>query len=111
MPHLTECQLATDILLDAFITQVITESNDCLNSQIAFLIESDSGTEYKIDKWDESLPPLSSVFLQVVLMLYSSHYLNECITIPKSSPLLWILLNVHKEKHKAIFQSYLCIWP
>src|SRR5882724_7836417 len=106
MPCPTEHQLATDILLDAFITQLITESNDCLNSQIASLIESNSGTESdsesecKMDEWDESLPPLSSMFLQAVLMLYSSCYLNEHITIPKSSRLLWILLNVYKEKHK-----------
>ena len=80
MPCLTERQLATDILLDAFITQVITESNDCLNSQTASLTES----ECEMDEWDESLPPLSSMFLQVVLMLYSSRYLNERITIPKS---------------------------
>src|SRR5882724_4711553 len=99
MPCPTECQLATDILLDAFITQLITESNDCLNSQFASLIESDSGTESdsksecEMDEWDESLPPLRSMFLQAVHMLYSSHYLIECITIPKSSQLLWILLN------------------
>ena len=64
-----------------------------------------------MDKWGESLPPLSSMFLQAVLVLYSSYYLNDHITIPKTGQLLWILLTVYKEKHKVIFQSYLCIWP
>jgi len=64
-----------------------------------------------MDEWDESLPPLSRMFLQVVLTLYSSHYLNECIVMPKSGQLLWILLNVYKEKHKVIFKSHLHIWP
>ena len=90
MPCLTEHQLSTNILLDAFITQLITESNDHLDYQIASVIESDSKTESdseskcKMDEWDESLPPLSSMFLQAVLMLYSSCYLNERITILKS---------------------------
>jgi len=76
MPPTTECQLDTDALLDAQIT-----------------FESDSGTksnsesECKMDGWDESLPPLSNVFLQVVL------------------------LDVYKEQHKVIFQSYLHLWP
>src|SRR5882672_7985806 len=99
MPHPTERQLATDILLDAFITQLITENNDCLDAQMASLIES----KCEMDEWDESLPPLSNIFLQAVLALYSSCYLNECITIPKTGQILWILLNVYKEKHEAIF--------
>jgi len=37
--------LATDILLYTFVTQLITESNDHLDAQMASLIESDSGTE------------------------------------------------------------------
>src|SRR5882672_8622665 len=108
MPRPTEHQLATDILLDTFVTQLITERNDCLNAQMASLIESDLGTESdsesecEMDKWDKSLQPLSNIFLQAVLILYSSCYLNECITIPKTRRLLWILLNVYKGKHEVI---------
>jgi len=86
MPCPTEHQL----LLDAFITQLMTESHDHLDAQIASPIESDSGTKSnseskcKMDKLDKSLPLLSKMFLQAVLMLYSLHCLNEHITIPKT---------------------------
>ena len=61
--------------------------------------------------WDETLPPLSETFLQGLLALHASHYINPHISIPKTGHLLWILLNVYRMGNEAILWKYMHILP
>src|SRR5882672_10948869 len=117
MVHPTAHQLAIDVLLEAFVTHHLIESNNSLDSLITHLIDSDSGSDSNTDldgetyAWDETLPPLSKTFLQGLLALHASHYINPHISIPKTGHLLWILLNVYRIGHESIFRTYMHISP
>src|SRR5882672_5883831 len=113
----TACQLDTDVLLEVFVTQCLIKSNNSLDALITHLIDSDSGSDSDMDldgetySWDKTLPPLSETFLQGLLALHASCYINPCISIPKTEHLLWILLNVYRIWNEAIFRTYMCISP
>jgi len=110
----TTCQLATDVLLKVFIPQCLIESNNSLDTLITHLIDctdSDTDSDGESYAWDETLSPLNEAFLQAMLALYASRYINPHVSIPKTGHLLWILLNVYKTGHEAIFQTYMRIWP
>ncbi|KAF8582924.1 hypothetical protein K439DRAFT_1647406 [Ramaria rubella] len=110
MPHQTDHQAVIDSLLDAFITELLAEGD----AQIQSYINMDSDVSKTSDlepDLEDTLPPLSESYLQTIDILYSTHYLNERVPIPKTGRHLWYTLNIYKHSHPEIFRTYLRIWP
>ncbi|KIJ35356.1 hypothetical protein M422DRAFT_262317 [Sphaerobolus stellatus SS14] len=107
MPRQTERQATTEVLFEAFVLQLLVEGQQ--NIQVSSYESSVS--ESSDEEEDTPLQPLSTSILVAVLEVNSRRYLQDCITIPKTSENLYMLLGEYKMNYPNLFRSYMRMSP
>ncbi|KAL4061805.1 hypothetical protein V8B97DRAFT_1878714 [Scleroderma yunnanense] len=107
MPRQTDCQQATQGLLQVYLTLLATESQALMDPG------SDSDSDLDSQSSDDEIEQIStsSVILNSILSLHAYHYISDWSPIPKSNANLQLLLNDWKINHPDIFQSYVRVTP